>query len=370
MGMTRRAFVASAGGGALALGLGVGPGLTAASEPRAGRAVGPPLGPEEERFLGLAALAPSSHNTQPWAVVVEAKDRLVVAVDPARRLAAVDPDGREAILSLGAFLENLVQAARAGGRQVTLEATSSGGEPAFHVHLEPCTPDDRAGDVARIEHRRTLRKGYRSEALTPSDRDVLLAAAGAATFAPAGSKEARWLVEAAVESFRKQTWRDDAQAELAGWIRFSGAEIDRRRDGLTPATMEIGGFAGFWASHFMDQGSVTGKRFREAGIDATAAQAGEGAGFIVITSPDGSVANLVDAGRRFERMALLLGERKLAAHPMSSLLEEAPWSSEAARETGVDGLLQFVLRVGHVDRQPPPVSPRRHVSDFTRVGQT
>jgi hypothetical protein len=336
---------------------------------RDGGAVGPPLGPEEERILSMAVLAASSHNTQPWVVVVEARDRLSVSTDPARKLQAVDPEGRELVLSLGAFLENLVQAARATGHGATLKTTTAPrSEPAaVEVRLEPRAPADGKA-FGRIEHRRTLRKGYRSGALIPTDRDVLLAAAGAATFAPAGSTEARWLVEATVESFRQQSGRDDAQAELAEWVRFSSEEIARRRDGLTPATMEIGGLASFWAGHFMDKGSVVGKRFREAGIDATARQAHEGAGFLVITSPDESVASLIDAGRRFERLALLLGERKLAAHPMSCLLEEAPWRSQAARETGAGGIPQFVLRVGYVDGQLPPVSPRRRVSDFTRVG--
>jgi hypothetical protein len=299
---------------------------------------------------------------------VEARDRLTVSVDLARKLEAVDPEGRELVLSLGAFLENLVYAARATGREATLAIAAPGGEPAaVEVRLERRTPGD-GGAIARIERRRTLRKGHRSEALSPADRDALLAAAGTATFTPAGSKEARWLVDAAVSSFRQQTFRDDAQAELAGWIRFSSAEIARRRDGLTPATMELGGLAAFWASHFMDQDSVAGNRFREAGIDATAGQARQGAGFIVVTSPDESVASLLDAGRRFERLALLLGGRKLAAHPMSSLLEEAPWRSQAARETGTGGIPQFVLRIGYVDSQPLPVSPRRRASDFTRVG--
>jgi hypothetical protein len=147
----------------------------------------------------LAALAASSHNTQPWAVLVEARDRLTVSADPARKLKAVDPDGRELVLSLGTFLENLSQAASAAGREATMEVvTAPRSQPAaLKVRLEPRTPDDGRA-VARIERRRTLRKGYRSEALIPADRDAILGAAGTATFVPAGSKEARWLADAAI----------------------------------------------------------------------------------------------------------------------------------------------------------------------------
>jgi nitroreductase len=366
--MTRRAFVTSEGAGAVAAGAGLAPRRSSAALPRTGDRVGSPLGPEEERILALAALAPSSHNTQPWTVVVRARDRFVVAADPARGLGVVDPAGRELALSLGTFLENLDQAARAAGREVgvTPVAGPPGAPATFDVTFAPRTPEPGSA-VTRIEHRRTLRKGYLSEALAPQDREALLAAAGAATFHPAGSKEAAWLVDAAVDSFRKQTWRDDAQAELAQWIRFSAVEIDIHRDGLTAATMEIDGWKGFYARHFMDRGSVTTKRFRDAGVDATATQAREGAGFLVITSPAEDVASLVDAGRRFERMALLLEERRLAAHPMSSVLEEAPWRTRAAQEIGAGGVPQFILRIGRIAARPSPVSPRRRLSDYVRV---
>ncbi len=124
--MTRRTFVATTGAGALALGIGAVPLLAPGAEvQRGGGVVGPPLGPEEERILSTAALAASNHNTQPWAVLVEVRDHLTVSADLARKLRAVDPDGRELALSLGAFLGNLSQAASATGREATIEAVAA-----------------------------------------------------------------------------------------------------------------------------------------------------------------------------------------------------------------------------------------------------
>lgn len=58
------------------------------------------------------------------------------------------------------------------------------------------------------------------------------------------SEHAQCIQEGAVEAFRAQTNRDDAQRELARWIRFSNKEARKYRDGLTPESMEIGGIAG------------------------------------------------------------------------------------------------------------------------------
>jgi nitroreductase len=126
--------------------------------------VGPPLGPEEEQILACAALAPSSHNTQPWTVRIAEQRRWIVGVDSSRRLPAVDPANRELALSMGAFLENLSQAAGASGLAAELEVLSlaRGAAELCTVRLAPAAGrDERA--LERIRSRATVRKGYGSE---------------------------------------------------------------------------------------------------------------------------------------------------------------------------------------------------------------
>jgi len=50
-----------------------------------------------------ATLAPSTHNSQPWRVVVR-PDSLEIHIDPGRRLHAWDPTGRQVVLSCGCAL--------------------------------------------------------------------------------------------------------------------------------------------------------------------------------------------------------------------------------------------------------------------------
>src|SRR4051812_18680510 len=66
------------------------------------------------RALDLARFAPSAHNTQPWRVTTDA-GRLVVSVDPRRRLANSDPLDRDLHLGLGGFVEALTIALRGEG---------------------------------------------------------------------------------------------------------------------------------------------------------------------------------------------------------------------------------------------------------------
>ncbi len=369
--MTRRDFVRGIGVGTVAL---AGVGLTRScaaprSSIRRSAPVGAPLGPEEEQILACAALAPSSHNTQPWTVRIAEKRRWIVGVDPSRKLPAVDPANRELALSMGAFLENLSQAAIASGLAAEMDVLSPARDASelCAVRLAPAAGGD-ARAIERIRSRATVRKGYGNEPIRAGDRTALEDFhPGSATFFPARSREAGWLADATVEAFRQQSWRDDAQAELATWIRFSGEEIERHADGLTPATMGAGALVRFYMAHLMDQQSVMGRSFREAGIEAAAGQARQGAGWLVVTSRDESTRALLETGMRFQRMTLRLRERKLAAHPMSQALEEDPWRSGIAKELGLTGVPQLVLRVGYVGEYPAPVSPRRAPAAFTTV---
>lgn len=327
------------------------------------------LGERRTKILRYASLAPSGHNTQPWRVTVETADRWRLALDSDRRLPEVDPDNREALLSLGHFTENLVLAAGSAGFEADVEvlATESRDREGVRIHLTPGSSTDYP--VRRLVRRRTLRSGHSPEELSGSDVEGLLARLdGTGTYLARGSKEADWLQEAEVEAMRKQTWRDPAQRELSNWMHLDRSRAERRQDGLTPETMEASWFARQYMYLFMDEESVMKTSFREKGIEAAAQQAREGAGWIVITSPNHSPASILETGRRTQRMWLECRERGIAVHPMSQVLEEKPWRQQVAEAIGLDREPQYLLRVGYVDDYPEPVSMRRPVAEFTTLG--
>ncbi|UCC47374.1 MAG: hypothetical protein JSV41_07635 [Gemmatimonadota bacterium] len=316
-------------------------------------------------ILFFASLAPSGHNVQPWVVRIEDADRWVVGADASRRLPAVDPQNRELMLSIGAFTENLALAASASGYEAEIEvlAGSTFDADLLQVRLQVAEPRDYP--LQRLSSRRTLRGGYSNVELRRDDVSALSEPlADRALFIPPSSPQAAYLRETAVESFRAQTWRDDAQEELAEWVRFDDDAVFAHRDGLTMASMEISGIAACFVRLFADD--VMSKNFREQGIKKTAKLAGQGGGWLVVTSADDSVAELIETGRRWQRMNLLLHELGIAAHPMSQMLEEEPWRGELADQLELTGMPQFILRVGYVDDYPDPVSPRRPVSWFVR----
>jgi hypothetical protein len=238
------------------------------------------LGETKAEILRYASLAPSGHNAQPWQITVEAPNRWILSLDPERLLPEVDPENREAMLSLGHFIENLALAAGSAGFETDVEvlAEESKDREMARIHLTSGSTVDYP--LRRLSLRRTLRNGFSPENLTRSDRDELLSPfAGAGTYFPRGTREANWLQEATVAAIKEQTWQDSSQRELSNWVHLDRSRAERRQDGLTPQTMEVSWFGRQFMYLFMDADSVMKKSFREKGIETAKQQSSEGAGW-------------------------------------------------------------------------------------------
>lgn len=327
------------------------------------------LDPVSCQMLYLASLAPSGHNTQPWRVRVRTPDRWQLGVDPARRLAAVDPRDREALLSLGAFLENLAQAGRHFGRPVELAGIVDNETGPAEAALFVGSSDARAVNLAAISERRTLRGPLAPRRLRRAHVGDLLLGIPDGLYVPPGSRESDWLDEAAVEAVRAQVRRTPVMEELSQWIYWDTAVARSRRLGLTPAAMGIDGFAGWWTRTFYEPEDVLARRFKDAAVRRAADEVGSCGGWLVISSPDDTPESLLRAGRLCERLWLRARSMDVGIHPMSQALEESPWREEIADRLGTGGPVQFLLRVGYAAHYPDPVSLRLPLDAFVTVNR-
>lgn len=79
---------------------------------------------EKIRFLlNFAALAPSSHNSQPWRFEADEKE-IKIFLEPARRLLYSDKNDRQAHISLGCAITNIIMAANYYGLSCSIQYCS------------------------------------------------------------------------------------------------------------------------------------------------------------------------------------------------------------------------------------------------------
>ncbi len=328
-----------------------------------------PLEAAEREILYLASLAPSGHNTQPWIVKYREPYRWIIGNDPSRWLPAVDPSQRETVLSIGAFIQNLEYAAGNLGYQLTytLLADTNQDEDLIEVTLKK-TGNRAEFNPENIKLRRTLRSGYLNETIRAEHIDFLTTGdADWYRFIPNTSREFQWLNEQTIEANRRQAYRDDAQAELGDWMRFSSKDAHEFCDGLTTAGMEISGIPAWVLRNFYTKKNVMSGSFREQGLDKVKDQVRHSGGWLLLSSRDNSTAELIECGKRLQRMLLKIREKNIAIHPMTQVLEEQPHRDALHASLELTRPVQFILRMGYVTHYPRPVSLRRPVERFVMV---
>jgi len=374
--MNRRDFIKQSVA-ATALISGVGMGLSSCTRDLRSELMGGPgtlsqkmfhMDPDAYKILYYASLAPSGHNSQPWFVRMVSSTRWVIGSDKNRWLPEVDASNREVLLSIGAFIENLVQAAGAMGYAVETSVIARDRFDPEVVMINISKSKTLDIPLQRIMLRRTVKNNMLKGELKSSDLDELKKdVMGHLYYFPAGTTHGGHMEKEAVNNFIIQCDNEKAMAETANWTRLSDEEIKKYRDGLTPEGMEITGLAGFYVRNFMSQKDVMGKTFREKGIDKIRQQVREGAGWVVITSEGNGVKDLIETGRQFQRMALKAREKMIALHPMTQALEERQGQKHIRENHPETMIPQFILRVGYLSRYPDPVSLRRPVEWFVRA---
>ncbi len=322
----------------------------------------PPAFPGDPRraILARAILAPSPLNTQPWLVELPDRDRILLRSDPLRALPAHDPDGRQARLALGCFVELAALAAAARGRRLAV-----GGGEVLELLARP-DPDLRPDPLHQaVPQRRTSRRAFDLEKpITAAHAAALVAAAGAGVgvgfaTAPEPVAELRALTAGAQAAARALP---AVAAERARWLRLGPDEVAVHGDGIA-----VGGAWAGWARRagLISAPRIVGAEGVAAGVDRLFWEnlfAGTASFGWLVTAGDGAEARLA-AGRAYQRLDLTAAALGVAIHPVSEalgdVLELAGARAELERQLAVEppARVQMLFRLGYAGPQPP--SPRR-----------
>ncbi len=327
------------------------------------------LRPDERAILSLASLAPSGHNTQPWFVQYIEPYHWIIGNDKTRWLNGVDPTQRETMLSIGAFMQTLENAANSLGYKCAFNvlATHNQDENVVSVSLSKSGATAQY-EVEKIRQRRTIRSNFLGDTLRQNDlADLTNGQADFLHFIPNNAHEYKLLNEQTIEANRVQAYRNAAQAELADWIRFSSKDVAMHCDGLTLAGMEITGLPAWYLRNFYGKKDVMKTGFRQQSIDKVKQQVATSAGWMLITSKGNTVNDLLETGMRMQRLFLDVRARNIAIHPMTQILEETTVIPSLHQSIGISDPVQFILRMGYVKSYPVPVSLRRPVESFVRL---
>jgi len=253
--------------------------------------------------VGEAVWAPSVHNTQPWWFSVDSGG-LSLYADPARRLAAADPDGREMLISCGAALFTARLTLRAAGRVPWAQILPDPAQPLLVAQLNwergPGATGYERRLSAQVRLRRTHRGGFDP---LPLDQKLLVtlqesASRYGAVLLVISDEGTRAVLAEAVQAAERTLELDSAHArELAAWTSPPGSS---RADGV-PATA----YPARAERTFPYFPSRDFARGRDWGLPPLSTLPGRSAGVVCLlaTSSD-EPADWVNAGQALQRILL------------------------------------------------------------------
>ncbi len=313
-------------------------------------ATAPPSAPVIKGFIEHAVRAPSVLNTQPWRFVVDRGSVLVYA-DRDRQLPALDPDGRELTMSVGAAVYYLRVAARHDGWTPTVTPFPVPSEPdliAAVTFERAHRPDGDDRLFRALSLRRTNRRPFTDEPVPPgvaAELSRTVADEGAALHVFDGQTEKDTLSNLVAAGVIDQGKDRDVVVDIQRWLRPAK---DPRPDGVRDSAQ------GMWDRHASMRtppsavAAYKGRLVREAP-----------AVLVLSTKGDGR-ADWLAAGQALAHALVVAADRGLAASYANEPVEVTSLRPKVADLVGGE-VPQLVFRIGYPDEEPE--SARRFAGD-------
>lgn len=320
----------------------------------------------EEQYMFLlryAALAPSSHNTQPWKCALTDAG-IGVYADYTRRLPVADPGNRELLMSIGALLMNLRVAAARFGFECRIDYNYSGDSerPLAFVRLNQRAPRERvAQHLVPLFHAITKRHTNRQPFLVTRIPHTVVAMLHSlahtsqsgmfiSTDGDVNNSVARLVAEA------DRTQRSDVEfrKELSEWVRPNWT---KKRDGIPGAAFGVNGLAsaiGPWATRRFDMGRAQAQKDMHLCAEAP---------LLAVIHSEDAIPDLLETGELLERVWLAITQEGLYCSFFNMPIEVPELRLELKKTLGLAGWPQLLLRIGY-SLTAPVATPRRPVEEI------
>jgi hypothetical protein len=322
------------------------------------------LTPDQVAFLlATAGRAPSVHNTQPWRFRVHPSG-LDLHADQGRRLRAIDPEGREMLISCGAAVYGLRLGMRQLGYQAAVELLPDPGDPSLlaRVRLGRQAPlsHEEWGMLAAVPHRHTHRGPFSPEPIPAGllprlQHDAIAEGATLVLVDERSLSRLRGLVEAAA---RWQQRNPMVRKELRDWTRAPGSDT---RDGVPASayTAPAGGqeaparWDGALPRRDFDQGRGEGQ-LETGGLPPSATA-------ILVTAGD-TPTDWLRAGQALNRMLVDAASSWVFAALNTQPMESPPLRTLVRSRLFLPGAPQMLLEFGRA--HTAAATARRPVEDL------
>lgn len=263
-----------------------------------------------KRILYYASLAGSAYNAQPWDVVVKGNEVIEIYFDESKSNVHRGLNRRYLFLSIGCFLENMAIAAEnlSYAIDVHIDDASNGfDDPVAIVKISKKTGKSCEITLQDLENRRTLREEYKLDKIDDE------------------------AVEKILDCDREHVHLVHNDSELGAYLSDKMIEMaEQTQSSFDPIPL----------------------------IKSTAA-------WVVYSFDKDTNTNLISGGRLNERVNIICRKMNIGFQPMNYITFHKVTVDELAHKMGINDKAVLMSRIGYVDDNGKPITPRRNVDDFT-----
>jgi len=304
------------------------------------------------------ALAPSVHNLQPWSIDIKNK-QLIVSVYKGHHAEDSDATGRQTWISIGCFVENVLQAADACGMKAKIVKQDHANNAIIIDFVASKSKYVDKQVLLNITSRVSNRNPFEPTKLTTQQlqkfKDLQKGIDGAQLFVNTDKATIKLMTELTRQAVALALSIPRLKKELGQTFH---ANSSSRKTGIPGYALGYGNlrskFEGFRFSHL----TVAPKESIKESERVKAS-----AGFVFITASGDIAKHWFAAGRLYERAALLLAELGLSQATIAATVEAPDFHQEVEKQIGTTNRLQGVIRFGKCDKKIAP-SPRLGVEQL------
>lgn len=314
--------------------------------------------------LWYSSIAANSHNTQMWKVELYPNEyRLQITVDDSRTLNIVDPEKREAYISLGCYIETMSVAFSAYGYDTKIRCSDMSVQVAYTKRTNAVIDNSK---LALIDKRHTDKSIYSNKQIEQNTVSRLLGKYSALSIYQSGNENFAYIKQISMNAIKVQSASQDYRDELSEWMRFSDKEAAAKLDGISADMIGLKGIVKAFYYWTTTSESAKGDKFAEQGIDTAKKQLNNCGAFAVITGGN-TFEELINVGRITQAFWFDCVENSIAVQPFSAALETEPFCSSIQNDLGTAAPVQMILRLGYVDEYGANSGLRRDLSDYIDV---
>ena len=327
--------------------------------------------PVLEKLLYYGTLAPSSHNAQMWKVRILSDNEFLIILDKERNLNYVDPDSRESLISIGAFLANIIRGSEILGLnlQYNIYNETAPDNSVVYVSFSGIETESFSDSVQKFENlllkRKTSKEKFSKKKIPVQEINKIIAGyEDSVIYFPKDSSSYQYIRENTMKAYETQGQNQDKRNELSEWFRFYDKETEAKKDGFIAEMLGMGSLKKFFYYNFYNREKVRNIKFLNEELKLIKTQTDTADGFLLVIAKDNSVKENIRAGIILENIWLNAADADIKIQPLSQILEEEPYKNNISNDLNINGEVKMILRTGYSANNKIVKKVRRNIKDI------